>query len=168
MAQPIFVFKVALLGQKSIWRRIAIRGNQTLDDLHEMIYRAFDRFDEHLYSLYFPCRPVKSRSTSWIRDAKEYSHPLLCEDEGPFCNKPLQNAAEATFNSLELRPKQVFYYLFDFGDEWWHEITVEQIDAAAEKGKYPRVLETRGASPPQYPDVEDEEEYEDEDEDDEE
>jgi hypothetical protein len=58
---------------------------------------------------------------------------------------------------LGLKPRQVFLYLFDFGDSWWHEITVEQIDAQPEKGKYPRVLERHGQSPPQYPDVDDEE-----------
>ena len=54
MPQPIFIFKVALAGRKSIWRKIAMRGNQTLDDLHEAIFDAFDRYDEHLYSFYFP------------------------------------------------------------------------------------------------------------------
>jgi Plasmid pRiA4b ORF-3-like protein len=48
-----------------------------------------------------------------------------------------------------LKKGQVFYYLFDFGDEWWHEITVEEIEANAEKGRYPRVLEQKGKSPPQ-------------------
>ena len=47
---PIFVLKVALEGDKSVWRRIAFRGDQTLDDVHEAVYRAFDRYDEHLYS----------------------------------------------------------------------------------------------------------------------
>ena len=49
----------------------------------------------------------------------------------------------------------MFNYLFDYGDEWWHEITVDQVDASPEKGKYTRVVETRGKSPPQYPDLED-------------
>ncbi len=53
-------------------------------------------------------------------------------------------------------------YLFDFGDEWWHDITVEQTDAPAEKGKYPRIVEEHGKAPPQYPDLDEEEGYEDE------
>ena len=32
-----FVFKAALMGQKSIWRKIALGGNQTLDNLHAAI-----------------------------------------------------------------------------------------------------------------------------------
>ena len=38
-----------------------------------------------------------------------------------------------------------------------HDITVEQTEAPAEKGRYPRVLEKHGRSPPQYPDLEEEE-----------
>ena len=49
MPQTIFVLKVALAGRKGIWRKIALRGGQTLDDLHEAIFEAFDRDDEHLY-----------------------------------------------------------------------------------------------------------------------
>jgi len=54
MAKPVYVLKVALCGSKGIWRRIAMLPAQTLDDLHEAIFTAFDRYDEHLYSFFFP------------------------------------------------------------------------------------------------------------------
>jgi hypothetical protein len=162
MAQPIFIFKVALAGRKSIWRKIAMRGDDTLDDLHEMIFDAFDRDDEHLYSFYFPPPGRKMSLRLIMRDSVEYASPFTCQDTGPFSNPGLANAAKTKLASLKLKPKQVFYYLFDYGDEWWHEITVEDVDAPAEKGKYPRVVESRGKSPPQYPDLEDEEENEEE------
>lgn len=149
IAKEVFVFKVALAGRKSIWRRIAMQGNQTLDDLHEVIYNAFDRDDEHLYSFYFPKPGAKRRDIT--RDAVEYAHPYMAKEPGPFDETP-NNAAKAKLDALKLKPKQVFLYLFDFGDEWWHEITVEQIDAPAEKGKYSKILEKHGKSPPQYPD----------------
>ena len=44
------------------------------------------------------------------------------------------------------------------------EITGEATDAPAEKGRYPRILEKHGKSPPQYPDMDDEEGVDDEDE----
>ncbi len=154
MAGSVFILKVALAGKKSIWRRIALRGNQTLDDLHEAIFDAFDRDDEHLYSFYFPKPGTKGRAR--LRDAIEYTCPFNSKDAGPFSDTPLPNAAEAALSSLGLKPGQVFLYLFDFGDEWWHEITVEQTDAPAAKGHYPRVVEKHGESPPQYPDMDEE------------
>jgi hypothetical protein len=54
-------------------------------------------------------------------------------------------------------PRQVFLYLFDFGDEWWHEVTVERTDAPMEAGTYPRVVDGRGKSPPQYPEDDEDE-----------
>ena len=155
MTPAVFIFKVALQGNKNVWRRIALKGNQTLDDLHEAIYDAFDRDDEHLYSFHFPKPGTKGRAR--LRDAVEYSHPFMCEDPGTFRDEAPGNAAKTKLANLNLRPRQTFLYLFDFGDQWWHEITVEQIDVAAEKGcRYPRVLEKRGKSPPQYADFEDE------------
>jgi hypothetical protein len=48
-----YCLKINLKGEKRIWRLIAMRGDQTLDDLHEAIFLAFDRFDPHLYSFSF-------------------------------------------------------------------------------------------------------------------
>lgn len=149
----IYTFKVALAGRKSIWRRIAVRGNQTLDHLHEAIFTAFDRDDEHLYSFYFP-RPGQ-RGRAALRDAVEYTHPNALE--GPFGDDGPGNAKKAKLDGLGLKVGQQFQYLFDFGDSWWHEITVEAIDGAGEAGKYPGVIEKHGASPAQYPDLDEEE-----------
>lgn len=155
MAESVYVFKVALAGAKRIWRRIAILPIQTLDDLHEAIFAAFGRDDEHLYSFFFPARPTTSLRK--IYDAPQYTHPENAEDAGPFGDELIPSAAKAKLKSLGFAPKQRFYYLFDFGDSWWHEITVEALDAPREPGEYPRILEEHGDSPPQYPDAETEE-----------
>lgn len=157
MSQPVFILKVALSGRKSIWRRIAIRGSQTLDELHGAIYSAFDRYDEHLYSFYFP-KPG-SKGQARLRDAEEYTYPFDAEEDD-FFGEPAPSAAKAKLAKLGLKRGQKFLYLFDFGDSWWHDITVEKVDAPAEKGEYPRVLEKHGESPPQYPDYEDDDEEE--------
>ncbi len=153
MSNPVFIFKVALQDCEDIWRRIAARGNQTLNDLHWAIFKAFDRDDEHLYSFYFPTPGATGRN--WLRNAVEYTHPYGADDPSPFGHARF-NAAEVKLSALELKPGQVFLYVFDFGDEWWHEITVEQIEVEPKRGKYPRVVERHGKSPPQYPDMEDE------------
>jgi len=154
MAEPIFVFKIALDSRKSIWRRIALRGSQTLDDLHEAIFQAFDRDDEHLYSFYFP-KPG-SRGRGRLRDAVEYTHPMNAGDSGPFDDEPLTGADAVQLSALRLRPGRKFLYLFDFGDEWLHEITVETVEGADDGGRYPRIMEKHGDSPPQYPEMEEE------------
>ncbi|MFA5866244.1 MAG: plasmid pRiA4b ORF-3 family protein [Phycisphaerae bacterium] len=152
--ESISVFKVTLEGNKKLWRRIAIQGNQTLDDLHEAIFSAFDRDEEHLYSFYFP-KPGRSGRAA-LRDAAEYACPYNCKDQdiAALPGESPRNAEKAKIGALKLRTGQKFKYLFDFGDSWWHEITVETADAPAEEGKYPRILERHGESPQQYPDSE--------------
>ena len=56
--------------------------------------------------------------------------------------------------SLGLAAGRTLRSLFDFGDSWWHDITIEQTDGTPGPGRYPKVIEKHGASPPQYPDPE--------------
>ena len=111
MSQPIFVFKVALAGRKSIWRRIALRGNQTLDDLHEAIYDAFDRDDEHLYSFSFPAPGRRSLAGPRCATGVEYVSPNMLEFDGPFSDPDLPNAAK-TQARRRLSSSQTGFLLF--------------------------------------------------------
>ena len=127
-----------------------MKGDQTLDDLHHVIYEAFDRYDEHLYSFYFPIKPTQSKHI--IRRSPQFTDPFyhqqthgsldLDNDEG--------DASKKSIASLSLESKQKFYYLFDFGDQWWQEVSFEKI-AENDGGNYPRMLVKMGDSPPQYP-----------------
>ncbi|HEY3246281.1 MAG TPA: plasmid pRiA4b ORF-3 family protein [Phycisphaerae bacterium] len=148
----LYTFKVALAGDKSIWRRIEIRSDQTLDDLHEAIFRAFDRDDEHMYSFYLypPGSPRGRRG----RGAREYAHPMCAEDAETFDDSAPRDASATPIADLTLRRGRKFEYLFDYGDSWWHELTVEGADGAPAKERYPRIVEKHGDSPPQYPDIE--------------
>ena len=110
MPQTAVVLKVAYLHRKRTWRRIAILGRQTLDDLALAINAAFERDNDHLYSFFFPdpCPEGPMTSRPKVHDAPEYTHPFNAEDPGPFCDKPLRNAAKTKIASLGLAPKQRF------------------------------------------------------------
>ena len=121
-----YTFKVNLKGTKSIWRTVVLRGDHTLHDLHETIYEAFDRYDEHLYSFYFPREPT--RRDRFDFKPKEYSSPIMLEEADPFAEEKPFNAAKTKLDSLHLKLGQTFEYLFDFGDNWLHEIKVIAIE----------------------------------------
>lgn len=144
----VYILKVALEGRRSIWRRIAIRGDQTLGNLHSAIFHAFARHDQHLYTFYLARAGVKLTRASAYRVGVQYSHPAASDSI---------NAEKTTIESLRLSAGQVFFYLFDFGDEWWHVITVESTDSAPDPAlRYPVVIAQRGEAPAQYADMEDE------------
>ena len=124
----IYTFKVALLQDKRTYRIIEIHSEQSLHDLHMRIFNAFNRDDEsHLYSFYLPERPTQSIRI--IRAAEEYTDPRMLKGKEVNDIDDMRDAARMKIGMLRLRVKQKFYYLFDFGDCWWHEITVmPQID----------------------------------------
>ncbi len=105
------IFKVSLFHAKRIYRQIACLGSQSLDGLHQAIFSAFDRYDEHLYSFYFPSKPTKSIGV--IRQSLQYSHPMALDGVTYY---EQQNATGISIESLDLVVKQKFYYLFDYGD----------------------------------------------------
>ena len=125
-------------------RDIEIRGDQTLDDLHETIFSAFDRDDEHLYEFQFGRKPNERGAPMYgFRDMMDWYRA---------------DSRDTTLDSLNLKPDRVFGYLFDFGDNWYHHIKVQQIGQADPTVQYPRVIERVGKSPPQYPEFDEEEE----------
>jgi hypothetical protein len=146
-----YLFKVNLRGRRSIWRTVLLRGDQTLDDLHEAIFAAFDRYDEHLYCFYFP-KARRARLPS-SKPPKEYRSPRGFDGTKGLEIDNRYNAAGARLDDLRLKVSQTFEYLFDFGDEWWHEIIVQKIGPIESGGTYPRIVEKRLASPPQYPET---------------
>ena len=154
----LYTLKVALSDDNNIWRRIEILGNQSLDQLHEAIFEAFDRFDPHLYSFYL----TRSGSKSMRRfaEAEEFTHPAAIEEDIGFSRKKLHDASKIPLASLGLEEKDRFEYLFDFGDEWIHEITIEKILDLFPEKEYPVISERKGGSPPQYPDFDEDDECE--------
>jgi len=157
--QQLFILKVALSHAKRTWRRIEILGDQSLDQLHETIFDAFDRYDPHLYSFYMTKPGSKSRRR--FNEAPEYTHPSSIEDDFGWGGKKLNDATQTKISDLKLKAKTKFEYLFDFGDNWLHEITIEKILDIFPEKNYPIITVSNGESPQQYPEYDDDggEEY---------
>ena len=99
---------------------------------------AVDRFDEHLYEFQFGKRPFDPKGPNYgIPDPHEKK-------------KGHGDARTTALDALDLKPERAFGYLFDFGDEWFHQIQVERIEQAIPTVTYPRVVKRVGPSPPQY------------------
>jgi hypothetical protein len=140
----------AFLGKNPvIARTIQIRGDQTLADLHDAIFDAFDREEEHMYEFQFGKQPMDRQGPRYT-----FSGPFADFEEDEDAPGGVE---ETTLDALGLRVKQKFFYWFDFGDDWWHQITVKAIKDEVPAGKFPRVTERVGESPPQYPDFDEDE-----------
>jgi len=143
----VYVFRVKLGYDKRVWRRIEILGSQNLHDLSLEITEAFDLLDFHLYSFFMSGRAWDS-STEYVSP----DHPQGLGWSGD----EKRRADEAEICSLELKPKQKFLYLFDYGDEWMFEVQFLKRVASEDGAAYPRITDGRGESPSQYPGDEEE------------
>ena len=126
-----YIFKVSLGGK--VWRRIAIAGSDDFESLSDSILQAFGFDQDHLYQFTYKNRfgvPV------------DINHPYM--DEPPF-------TTEVQIGDIGIRPGTTMTYLYDFGDNWEFEVQLEGIDPADPQVRRPKILETHGEAPEQYP-----------------
>lgn len=124
-------------------RTIEIRGDQTLEDLHHAIFDAYDREDEHIYEFQVGGKGPHDDG------ARRYVLPMAIDD--PFSErKPAGDVTQTRIASLGLKIDEPFGYWFDFGDDWWHTVYVLAIHDKAPRGRYPKITNRVGKSPPQY------------------
>jgi hypothetical protein len=129
--------------EESVVRTIAIRDDQTLEQLHEALRLAFGWADSHLYSFWL--------SGKFWDDAGEYTVPYELEKTG----KPAASA-RVPIGELGLRKGKTIAYVFDFGDEW--RLLLKVIDRwRAGDESYPMLVEAEGVPPPQYPELDEDE-----------
>jgi len=120
--------------------RLRAPGRATLMALSSAILELVEFDDDHLH-----CFRYRDR----LGEQLDVNHPYV--DEGPYTD-------QTRLGDLDLREGQTLRYIFDFGDHWEFEITVEGIDETASSGTNSvEVLEFRGEKPTQYWGGEDEE-----------
>jgi len=151
----LYQLKISIIGIPKLYRIIEASGNCTFDDLHEKIFEAFNRFDPHLYSFFITKSDTKNVHS--IMKALEITHPKNTEDFMGFGKKKM-STANTKIDTAQLDEKDVFHYLFDFGDDWWHRILVQSIKKSERKGEIIKIVKAVGESPPQYPEYDDERE----------
>ncbi|SIO61265.1 LexA DNA binding domain-containing protein [Singulisphaera sp. GP187] len=122
---------------KVFWRVIEIRGDQTLEDLHHAIFKAYDRSDERAYEFQFGKRPHDPTGPNYGLPRPQKS------------KKGYGDARTTKLDDLGLKPERVFGYWFDFGDNWYHKVQVDRIEQAIPTVTYPRVIKRVGKSPSQ-------------------
>lgn len=120
--EKIFVFFVALKHRKSKQQRIEIKGSQTLGDFDSIIRYAFgyDTFD-HLSEFF--------KGKIWGQEGYGEIYP---DGEG--------SGSDVSISQLRLSEGDKLEYVYDFGDDIQHIITLEKITYSTKGIKYPRIL----------------------------
>jgi hypothetical protein len=133
----VYIVKASL---GKVWRRLAVSGDWTLDNLAFYVLDAFDFEKDHLYELSY--RDGRGRQ-------REYNHPF--DEEGPF-------ASDVTLAASGWPVESAMRFLFDFGDCWKFTLQLERIEPPDPKLRKAKVLDSAGKSPQQYPNYEENDE----------
>lgn len=113
-----------------IWRRVVVPASITLAGLHTVIQAAMGWEDSHLHM--------------FMLDGQRYGRPEEGDRES---GSDLRDAADQRLGDLIMAGDR-FLYVYDFGDDWRHEITVAAIRALEPDEAVPAVLAGARACPP--------------------
>ncbi len=130
----VYVLRISLRGAKPpIWRRIAVRDDTTLSELHKIIQAVMGWANVHLH-LFEQRSP---RTVFSNRDAQDAGIAGACDE------------ARYTVTDLLEQPGSWAIYEYDFGDSWIHRVELKRIAEPDRKQTYPICLAGRGACPPE-------------------
>lgn len=134
-------FKIQIRNIKTppVWRRIEIPATMTFEELHHTIQQAFGWEGYHLYQF-----QKQAYDGGWsIKSPDE-----LEQDSLAYWGEQLDASKTGVGDFLNSRQLNKFVYVYDFGDDWIHDITLEYTDMAAML-PYPVCLRAKGACPPE-------------------
>lgn len=130
-----FDFEVSLVGIKPrIWRRFLLMENASCANLHEAIQAAFGWENDHLYEF----RREGRRGGRLCRADYEDQYD---EDAAPVAKK-------VKVGDVFALPGDTCLYIYDFGDDWQHEVVLKGIVELPEKFSC-RLLDGQRNGPPE-------------------
>ncbi len=132
-------FKIQLknITKPPVWRRVLVPDEFSFEDFHLVIQVAFGWQNYHMYQF---------SDTGYGAD----EIIGIVENSGlgfSFDGPSTRDASQVRLSEIFGEVGQVYVYIYDFGDDWLHQITLEAItDQPVES---PKLLAAKGACPPE-------------------
>ena len=128
----IYQFKVTLIGiTPPIWRRMQVPGGFSLAQLHRALQVAMGWENYHLYMFRI--------------GSKKYGPPDVDEDD----DLGLIDAKRTRLHAVLPGVGATFTYVYDYGDNWQHELLLEAIVMPDAATMYPRCVAGERRCPPE-------------------
>ncbi len=128
--------KVTLQGTEEpvVWRRIAMQSSTWFDELHRAIQEAMGWKNCHDYV--------------FVDDIKKPKWRIVeCPTEYNLINDIEKEADMERLSARLRKPGKKFYYIYDLGDNWVHEVELEQV--LESDNPLAECLAGEGACPPE-------------------
>ena len=135
----VFQFKIQIQGlsKPPVWRKAAVPANFTFLKFHQIIQVAFGWEDYHLFE--FRDKEYQSKIRISVPVEDDFFDP------GFFAE--VKDASKMKLSDIFTDKVRKFIYVYDFGDNWVHEINLDAI--LDEKQKKATCLSGKGACPPE-------------------
>jgi hypothetical protein len=135
----VYQFKITLQDVKpAVWRRIQTPAAYTFWDLHVAIQDAVGWRDAHLHE---------------FRILEPKTHELdsigIPDDDDFAGDKEVVPGWKRAISDYFSADNPTAKYVYDFGDDWNHEVIFEDALPAEQTSRYPICLDGRGACPPE-------------------
>jgi len=121
--------------EPKIWRRLVVPLDTTLTVMHPIIQAAMGWKDSHLHE--FEVGGL-SYGDIWSLSAERMDDDARVYD-----------AQEVRLRDFSREPGISFTYIYDFGDNWRHTVTLEKLVAATSMPKKPSCIEGSRCCPPE-------------------
>ena len=133
MIEPIARVRIELQDlDAKIWRRVDVPLSATLAALHDVIQVTMGWTDSHLHE--------------FVVGDRVYGVPTP-EDE--FYGRKVYKAAAIRLKTLIERGVDRFLYVYDFGDNWRHDVIVEEVRDGDVDTEYPAFVDGARRCPPE-------------------
>jgi hypothetical protein len=136
----IYQFKIHLkdIYNPIVWRRVLVPSDFTFVEFHEVIQVAFGWENSHMF--FFSPKGYRSNPIIEMDPEVDESFEVISEDS--------LDAETTLLSEIFISLKQKFTYIYDYGDDWNHQIMLEKILMNDEIEK-PVLLNGEGACPPE-------------------
>jgi|GEM_PF-1899120 len=126
----IYQMKVTLRGSDpQIWRRFLVPADYTLAKLHRVLQAVMGWEEVHLHEF-------NVAGQSFGRPDPEFGSEIISDKK-------------VTLKQVAPKRGSKFMYIYDFGDDWRHDLKVEKILDVQEGERNPRCIEGMRACPPE-------------------
>ena len=133
MKEEIFQFKISLIdSEPRIWRRFVSQNDCTFQELHGIIQEVMGWFNYHMFAF-----RIKEKNI-----LMPGADALLFGEESPYAN-------EVCLVEMLNRVGQKFLYIYDFSNDWQHEIVFEKRLPVEEDMTFPLCIAGEMACPPE-------------------
>ena len=133
MTEPVARLRIELRKiQPRLWRQVDIPLSSTLLALHDILQVAVGWTDSHMFV--------------FVIGERVYGEPLPHDD---FWDRHVYKAAGIRLKALIERGVERFLYVYDFGDDWKHDVFIELVRDGEADVDYPAFVGGERRCPPE-------------------